>query len=79
MPVYSNDKIKPRLQGQVAILVAEYLETKRVVTGAILIVLDGLAVKPSDKPIERTEHVSRERKHPSDCQQKKKRLRYSSS
>jgi hypothetical protein len=44
MAINSHDKVKPRLQGQLRVFVAEYLEAIGVVAGAIPRLLDRLAV-----------------------------------
>jgi hypothetical protein len=54
--VYTNDKIKPRLQRQVGILVAEYLEAKRVVCRVIGVRLRRFGIEPAYKPVESPEH-----------------------
>jgi hypothetical protein len=51
-----NDKVKPRLQRQIGILVAEYLEAKRVVSSVIGIRLGRFGIEPSYKPVESPEH-----------------------
>lgn len=56
MTVYSHDKIKPWLKGQLGVLVAEYLEAEGVVAGAIARLLDRLAIEASDEAIQSTEH-----------------------
>jgi hypothetical protein len=56
MAINSYNKVKPGLQGQLAVFVAEYLEAVGVVAGTIPRLLDRLTVQPSNKSIKRTKH-----------------------
>jgi hypothetical protein len=56
MAINSHDKVKPWLQGQLGVFVAEYLEAIGVVAGAIPRLLDRLSVQPPNKSIKRTKH-----------------------
>lgn len=55
MPINSNDEIKPRLQRQVGVLVAEHLEAKGIIDG-IPWLLDRLRVQPPDEPVQSPKH-----------------------
>lgn len=57
MSIDPNNKIKPRLQRQLRIFVAEDLESEGVVVWSIARLLGGLAVQPADESIERAEHL----------------------
>lgn len=56
MAIDSHDKIKPGLQGQLGIFVAEDLESEGVVIRSILGLPDGLTIQPANKAIKRAEH-----------------------
>lgn len=56
MSINSHDKVKPRLQGQLGVFVAEYLEAISIVAGAIPRLLDRLAIQPPNKSIKRAKH-----------------------
>jgi hypothetical protein len=57
MPVYANNKVKPRLERELRVLVAEDLEAECVIAGSIARLRRGLGVQTADKSIESPEHT----------------------
>lgn len=51
MTVDSNNKVKPRLQRQLRVLVAEDLEAERVVVWSVSRLLAGFSVQSADESI----------------------------
>ena len=55
-PVDPHDEIKPRLQRELRVFIAENLEPKGTVVGGLR-VLDGLRVQPADKAVQGSKHT----------------------
>ena len=55
-PVDPHDEIKPRLQRELRVFIAENLKPKGTVVGGLR-VLDGLRVQPADKAVQGSKHA----------------------